>query len=277
MVRATGSGAGCGSNWPECNGSVIAFSGSTEAVIEFSHRATSGLAFLGVVALWVWARRQYQPGNRVRRAATWAVGFIAVEVLIGAALVTYEWVGDDASVARAVVDGFHLVNTLFLLTALTLTAWWAGGGAAVAFRGTEARWLAVGLGAVLVVAGAGALTALGDTLFPEATLADDLSPSSHFLVRLRTIHPIIAVITAGYLLALARRYLAWDSRPTSALARLLATLVVVQLLAGVINLALSAPLAMQLIHLLLADALWIVLVLVAVNVLAAHQREEVSV
>lgn len=272
-MRATGSGAGCGSHWPECNGQVVPFSGSTETAIEFTHRATSGLAFIGVVALWMWARRSYRPAHRVRLASGWAALFILVEVLIGAALVTYEWVGDDASGARAVVDGLHLVNTLFLLGALTLVAWWASGGAGFRLEGSQAPWLIVGLMAVALVAAAGALTALGDTLFPEATVADDFSSSSHFLVRLRMLHPVLAVVTGGYLLVVARRHLAG---PASKFASALAVLVVVQLGAGIVNLALSAPLGMQVVHLLLADAVWVTLVLLTAASLAVRADEPVA-
>lgn len=274
MVRATGSGAGCGSHWPECNGQVVPFSGSTETAIEFTHRATSGLAFLGVVALWMWAMRSYPRAHRVRLASFWAAVFIFVEVLIGAALVTYEWVGDDASVARAVVDGLHLVNTLFLLAALTLVAWWASGGSPFRLKGPQARWLIVSLAAVVLVAAAGALTALGDTLFPESSVADDFSSSSHFLVRLRTLHPVLAVATGGYLFVVARRH---PTGPASRFAALLTVLVAVQLGAGIVNLALSAPLGMQVVHLLLADALWITLVLLTAVSLAVRAEEAVSV
>lgn len=261
VVRATGSGAGCGSDWPTCRGGVDPFSGTTETLIEFTHRATSGIAFLAVVALAIWARRLYPEGHRVRRAAWVSVIFIAGEVLIGAALVTYEWVGDDASVMRAVVDGLHLVNTLFLVGALALTAWWASGRDAFRLRGNEARLLVVGLAAVLIVAAAGAVTALGDTLFPDAGTGDDFSSDSHFLVRMRVLHPVLAAITGAYLLFVGRRF-SLDPRPiVSRLAALVGGVVIVQLVAGVANLALRAPLWMQVVHLLLSNAIWIALVL----------------
>ena len=43
-VRATGSGAGCGSHWPLCNGEVVPRSAGLATLIEFTHRATSGVA-----------------------------------------------------------------------------------------------------------------------------------------------------------------------------------------------------------------------------------------
>src|SRR5215813_13700333 len=56
-VRASGSGAGCGSHWPLCNGEVIPGSPTIKTVIEFSHRLSSGLALLLVVGALVWAFR----------------------------------------------------------------------------------------------------------------------------------------------------------------------------------------------------------------------------
>lgn len=269
IVRATGSGAGCGSHWPQCNGSIVP-EGTTESIIEFTHRATSGLAFVAVVALFLMARRLYEPRHRVRRAGAMSVVFIAVEVVIGAALVMGEWVADDTSVARAVIDGFHLVNTLFLLAALTLTAWWASGGPPItrAAMNGEARRLIVGLVGVVIVAAAGALTALGDTLFPDAALTDDFLSSSHFLVRLRVIHPLLAIALAIYLIVVSRRFSVGTREPVPSLAIGVVSLVGLQLVIGFVNLALSAPLWLQVIHLLVADALWISLVLLTATQLA---------
>src|ERR1700731_4669983 len=36
-VRATGSGAGCGSHWPLCNGEVVPVAPRIETIIEFTH------------------------------------------------------------------------------------------------------------------------------------------------------------------------------------------------------------------------------------------------
>jgi heme A synthase len=268
IVRATGSGAGCGSHWPKCNGSIVP-EGTSESVIEFAHRTTSGLAFLAVVALFLLARRVEV--TRVRRAAGAALVFMIGEVAVGAALVLGEWVGDDASVARAVIDGIHLVNTLLLLGALTLTAWWGSGGAPLRLRAmsTDGRLLVGGLGAVLVVAAAGALTALGDTLFPDASIADDLSSSSHFLVRLRVVHPVVAVATAVFLIVVARRIAARRDGFGERIVVTVAAIAGAQLFVGFTNLGLGAPVWMQVVHLLVSNALWIALVLAAANELSA--------
>src|SRR6266540_6286398 len=85
FVRASGSGAGCGSHWPLCNGEVVPVNPSIERVIEFTHRGMSGVALLLVLGMVIWAFRAYPPG-RVRRGAVASMIFILIEALIGAAL-----------------------------------------------------------------------------------------------------------------------------------------------------------------------------------------------
>jgi len=176
----------------------------------------------------------------------------------------------------------HLANTFVLLAALTLTAWWASGGAPVRLRGQGALgWLFVlGLLGVLLVGASGAITALGDTLFPSETLADglraDLSAGSHFLIQLRVIHPLLAVLVGVYSIIVGR--LAAAGRPgvaTRRLAWVLGALFAAQLLVGVVNVALLAPIFMQIIHLLMADLVWMALVLAAAAALAVHEPARV--
>ncbi len=273
-VRATGSGAGCGAHWPLCNGVAIPRSMNTEMVVEFTHRLSSGLAFLLVASLLVAAWRSYPKAHRVRRTALLAMIFMVLEALVGAGLVLFEYVAHDASLGRVITISIHLINTFLLLASLTLTAWFASGGAGISLEGRGlAKWaLGLGFAGVLVLGVSGAITALGDTLFPVASLAEgiqqDLTPTAHFLVRLRVWHPVIAIITSSYLIYLSRRYS--SNRPErilQVLAWSLGAVILVQLLAGLVNLSLLAPVAMQLIHLFLADLVWIVLVLYAAAVL----------
>src|SRR5690606_7460601 len=145
-VRATGSGAGCGSHWPLCNGEVIPRSPTAETLIEFSHRVTSGLALLLVVVMVVWARRLFPKGHPARLGAWLSLGVMVLEALLGAGLVLFGLVADDDSVARAVVMGLHLVNTLVLLGARTLAAWWASGGRPFRVGGHAGMGLLFGIG-----------------------------------------------------------------------------------------------------------------------------------
>ena len=269
-VRATGSGAGCGSHWPTCNGQVIPRTDSTATFIEFTHRVTSGLAFLLVALQLVWALRAFPKGHPVRAGAAASMFFMVTEAGVGALLVLFEYVADNASVGRAVWMAVHLVNTFLLVAAMTCTVWWARGGAPIRLRaqGATASLLGAGMAATLIVGVTGAIAALGDTLFAARSLAEglaqDLSPTAHFLVQLRAMHPVAAALTGAYLFYLRAAIPARRPSPSvRRLANLTGALVAVQLGAGVVNLALLAPVWMQLVHLLLADLLWISLVLLS--------------
>jgi heme A synthase len=276
-VRASGSGAGCGAHWPLCNGEIIPRSPSVETLIEYSHRLTSGLALAAVVAVLVWTRRVMPAGHPARRGAAWSVFFMLTEAAVGAGLVLFELVADNATMARAMFMAAHLVNTFFLVAAQALTAWWLSGGRRVspgARRATSAVWLALGAG-LLLSGMSGAVAALGDTLYPAAThaegLAQTLSPTSHVLLRLRALHPLIAV-TAGILLMAAAPRLAADGDDTATrLGRGVVVLAGVQMVGGLVNVLLLAPVWMQMAHLLIADALWISFVLLGAQVLAAPE------
>ena len=265
FVRASGSGAGCGNHWPLCNGVVLPKAPAVETLIELTHRLTSGLALL--VVLWlVWlARSSFPPRHRVRWAAWLSLVLIVIEALLGAGLVKFELVAQNDSAERAIVLAAHLVNTQFLIAALALTAWWAGGAPPLRLRslGVRGVWLAVVALALLAVGVSGAVASLGNTLFPAESLRDglrqDLDPTSHFLLRLRVLHPFFAVGTGLLAILVALRAPHWRdaTRPGAAQGRTVVLVVVVQWTLGTMTLLLLAPIPMQLLHLLTADVLWI--------------------
>ena len=279
-VRASGSGAGCGQHWPLCNGQVIPRAEQVQTLVEFAHRITSGISLILAVALLVWALRIFPQGHLARRGAKLTMIFIVIESLLGAGLVLFQLVNHNTSAARAVASGVHLVNTLLLVGAITLTAWWAGGGQAIRLRGQGAAgWmLGVGVLAVLALGATGAITALGDTLFPSESLgagfAEDLNPTAHFLIRLRFWHPALAIATGIYLLVISQ--ILSRQRPSQGAqlgATLLLLLFLAQLGVGAINLALLAPITLQIIHLLMADLVWVALVLLSAATLSGDAPE----
>ncbi|WP_299024282.1 COX15/CtaA family protein, partial [uncultured Thermanaerothrix sp.] len=205
-VRATGSGAGCGSHWPLCNGEVLPRSPQVETLIEFAHRVTSGLALLLVIILVGGAIKLYSRRHPIRFAAYASLFFTLTEALIGAGLVLFELVADNTSLERGWAMSLHLLNTLFLLAALTGAAWFSGWAEGQSWRWDRSNWVLF-LGAWLgmgLLGVSGAITALGDTLFPASSLheglAQDFSPSAHLFLRLRVFHPGIAVLVGGYII-----------------------------------------------------------------------------
>jgi cytochrome c oxidase assembly protein subunit 15 len=267
-VRASGSGAGCGNHWPLCNGDVVPRAPRLETIIEFTHRMTSAVSLLATGWLAVWSALRFPRDHRVRRYALLSVVFLFAEALLGAGLVLFEFVASNASVGRAFYLSLHLVNTQFLLAALVLTAWYSRESASAIVRASP-RVMAA-LPVAVVVSVTGAIAALGDTLYPVASLAEgmrqDLSTASSFLLRLRVLHPVLAVLAAGYFAYAATSVLRSKPRPlASQIALAVIVLAVAQLGAGTINITLLAPVWMQLMHLLLADLLWLSLVLLAVE------------
>jgi len=266
FVRASGSGAGCGNHWPLCNGEVVPQAAEIHTLIEFTHRMMSGVAFFAVAALWLWGLRIFPRRNRVRTMALASFCFLISEALLGAGLVLFDYVGANGSAGRALYLSLHLANTLLLLAAIALTAWFSREPDGATGRVPGVFAVAVPLG--LLVCVSGAIAALGDTLFPALSLRDglrqDFSGTAHFLLRLRIFHPALAV-SAGVVFAwIAISFLrANGRREVNRLALALLVVTAVQLCAGAANLALLAPIWMQIVHLLLADLVWVSLVLLA--------------
>lgn len=266
-VRATGSGAGCGAHWPLCDGEVIPRAPDTARVIEFTHRVTSGLAGLLSLAVAIAAALTHPQGHGVRKAAWAQLFFMVTESLVGAGLVIFEYVAHDTSEARALWTTAHLVNTFMLVSAMVVLLWRAYGGRPLRFsdQGSVGWAVALALGLTLLVGVSGSITALGATLFPVTSLRDglaaDFAPTAHLFVRLRLWHIPIAVGTALFTCA-AAAFLAIErpSKWTHRFAWWVVISFLVQLGLGTVNLVLHAPVALQILHLLVADAAWISLV-----------------
>ena len=274
-VRATGSGAGCGAHWPLCNGEVVPRAPDTAMLIEFSHRVTSGLALVLVFVLAAWIWRTKAAGHPARRAGVASAVFIVVEALLGAGLVLFGLVARDESLARAMVMPLHLANTMVLLLCLTLTAHFLSGGAPVAISGrTRTFGILVGLLVLMIGVGkTGAIAALGDTLYPASSFLDgleaDLAPTSQLLLRLRILHPALGVAAGAMLVfGTAAVPLGAADRRGQLAKRAVVALAIVQVVLGFVNVWLLAPVWMQLTHLLVADLLWIALVVLAASALA---------
>jgi heme a synthase len=269
LVRATGSGAGCGDHWPLCNGTVIQHSPHLDTIIEFTHRLTSGISFFSVVGLMVWTFAATVRGHLARAASIASVAFTLVEAVLGALLVKLGLTAQSHSPLRPAYLALHLANTLLLLAALTLTVHMLSrreGYLRRKIRLVSPAGALMGLLVVLVVGVTGSLAALGDTLFPAtslgAALQQDFSSGSTWLLRWRWTHPTVAFLASIFLIWIlvraAQRSTHWNNR---GLAAIVLMLLAAQYLLGVLDVFLLAPVWLQLAHLLGADALWIALVI----------------
>lgn len=271
-VRATGSGAGCGDKWPQCGGEVLGASAKTQTIIEFTHRATSGIALIMVGVLVIWAWRATNRRDWARYSAILSAVFLANEALLGAALVLLGHVAQDRSSARILFLCLHFGNTLLLLAMLAVTAWWLRFDSSLRFIRAPREVVAIGTGllATMVIGITGAVAALGDTLFPavslRSSLAQDFGSGTPALLRLRLVHPIVALTAAVYVLwvifALVRR-----QGRTSTAAIALLVLFCGQIGIGMVNVLLLAPIWLQILHLFVADVLWITLVIASADLL----------
>lgn len=268
VVRATLSGAGCGDHWPMCNGEIVPVAPSVETMVEFTHRLTSGLAWIFAFGFVLWSRRAFAKGHLARRGAALGLVFMTTEALIGAGLVLTKMVADNPDAARGWWAAAHLLNTFALLTALTLHAHWANGGRPVPLAPRFRAAFALVFTLLAVVGATGAIAALGDTLFPAASLRDalaqDVDAGAHIFLRLRTLHPVFALAAAaGAMFLGGARFSRGGS--DARLGLVVASVAVLQTGLGFLNVMLLAPTWLQLVHLVIADGLWIGLVLLRVG------------
>ena len=276
VVRATGSGAGCGEHWPLCNGTILQPSPTLHTLIELSHRISAGaIDSILIVVLIVWTWRKTVPGHLARWAAGLTVVLTITEGALGAVLVEFGLTAQSQSPMRAPIEALHLSNTLLLLASLALTAQMLG--RQIAFRFSTVRLSnpirsILGLLAIMAVGVTGSMAALGDTLFPATSLsnalAQDLAADSNWLLRWRWTHPTIAILATIFLIWILTQaskrptVFASESSPSNRkLAAIVVSLLVLQCLLGALDVWLLAPVWMQILHLLGADLLWTALVI----------------
>ena len=280
-VRATGSGAGCGSRWPLCNGEFLPTTPRTQTVIEFTHRVTSGLSLVLVAILLIWCWRRTAKGDWPRYSAVAAAVLLLNEALLGAPLVLFDHAGGlDRSTTHALFSCLHFGNTLVLLAALGLTARWiSSGGRRFSAVRTPYQIIATRLGlvSVMVIGITGSLSSFGDTIFPADSLRravlQDFSSSGPTLLRLRVLHPIAVVVGSMYVLWLLQAF--WRKQERSAWMSLLPITLTGQIALGAMNVILLAPVWLQMTHLLVAEILWILLALASADQLFASHHSGV--
>ena len=283
-VSISGSGDGCGESWPLCPNLISETRPSLfETLVEFSHRATSGLALLMVIALFFWARRAFDPDHLARRGARWTLFFIVVESLLGAGLVLFRWVDTNISLARAIVQPIHLANTFLLMASLGLTVLWSSGKATIYWRENRPirPHLILLLTSIIVIGSFGTIASLATTIFPSESffegIAKDFAREAHYLIRLRIWHPIIATVVGAFILYLNRTLpnLYPDPRVQRTL-EALTLIYLIQFAMGGLNAILLAPAWLQLVHLLGAHLLWLTGIWLSAAVLSIAKRSNLT-
>ncbi|HEX8465788.1 MAG TPA: heme o synthase [Abditibacterium sp.] len=275
-LRASGSGDGCGVSWPDCGGSFTLGSGAhKKTLIEYAHRASTML--LGVLLLGqiVWAWRMFPRRHPVKFALGAALFFTLLESWIGKALVNKGFVAYSQAPERVFWFAGHQVNTLMLAAAFALAAWWGSGQPTLKLRG-QGPFLAMALGSVIALLGltiTGAISALGDTLYPPTShlqvMEQALLPTANTIMKARPTHPYTAVVVAMFLSLAAGLFS--HLRPSAQTRRFAYGVWIMlgaQMVIGLLNIGLLAPIWMQVIHTAGADVLWLSLILMCAAGLA---------
>ncbi len=279
VVRATHSGDGCGKSWPGCADNFVPTSTeNVSRIIEFSHRTVSGLNLVFVAVLMVMVLRMFASGHPARRSAVASMIFIIFEAAIGALIVLYGWVAHDTSTPRQVSVPLHLVNTFALTAVLALTVWHVREGGRLSFADRRLVRQLGGLALlILLMAATGATTSLADTLFRADTLgeglAQDFDSASALIVRLRVLHPFVAVSSAALI-----GWFVWhrldevERAGRTWPARFVLICLALQVGLGVLHIALLTPLATGLMHLAVALVLWLAFAFFAFGMLAGPRQ-----
>ena len=263
FVRATGSGDGCGATWPTCKGRIIPSLSDTSELIEFSHRSVSGV--LLIVTLIIFAKtRKYQKDSLVRTVTNYLTFFVIFEALIGAVIVIFEWVGLNSSLPRIIAVPIHLVNTFGLL-----------GCYAILYKILDENIEEITsmfnknfifISSLFLLSGAtGSIAALADVLFPSASFIEgflaDFDMTSEVLTRLRILHPIVSsalsIVLYVYSIRINKKY--------NIRVKPLQTLIFVAVFLGFLNVLSNIILPLSILHLAIADFLWISYIYVSID------------
>jgi len=286
FLRASLSGDGCGEHWLTCGGEVVPSAPQLKTQIEFFHRITSSLAGIVVIGLLVsaivkWAKEKSARNGLLVRMSIASLIFIIIEGIVGGLLVLTGNTAANWTPTRPFWMAAHLINTFTLIAVLALTAWFASGGKSFSFFKAPRKVLLLiilGILGIFIVGMSGSIAALSSMLFPSSTLSEgiakDFSATSHYILRLRVFHPILSVATGFYLVFLASwmKSKAKENKNVVRWSNILSGLVLIQFASGAITLLTLAPIVMQLVHLFLADAVWIAFVISAASFLAHSDR-----
>ena len=263
IVRATGSGDGCGASWPTCNGRVIPSLETSSEIIEFSHRSISGVLLIVTLLLFVKSKDPDTPLLH-KKIINYLTFFVLLEAAIGAVIVIYEWVGLNSSLPRIIAVPLHLVNTFALLGFYTLIFYLLRESENKLSNFFDKR-IKIAFVLFFLTGATGSITALADVLFPSASFVEgfieDFDSTSEVLTRLRILHPFVSTILSIFLFSESNRF----KKEFAIDASIIKVLVIVGVILGVLNVVSNIILPLSILHLLLADLLWITYVYKAVE------------
>ncbi len=245
-VRISHSGNGCGDHWPLCHGDFIPDLQNKKTVVEFSHRIMSGLYGLLVIGIFAYLRKK-SDNSQQKKVSIYLLIFMIIEALLGALLVKQNLVTVNDSILRLVVMSLHQLNS-FLLTGVTYLLYLS------TQQSLNIRLTKLNI-AFLILAVSGAIASLAATLFPSTSVFEgimkDFSENSHLFVRLRIIHPILALTLVSSVIY----WLQTRVKTSKEASRLVLSLFVAMLI-GIVTLMTLSPTWLKITHLMMAHFIW---------------------
>ncbi len=272
-VRISHSGDGCGESWPLCAGEFIPTSGAKKTWIEYAHRLMSGSYGIWVILLFIYTRKNI-PFEALKKWSGILLVLMLIEALLGAKLVLFKLVGSNDSLMRVFAMALHQINSLLLtgatfvlyltakkiLQSETTRAPFSQGAHQLSWVRIPTPWKLIVIG-LLLVAMVGSWASLSNTLHPSDGLWEgllkDFSDESHYLVKLRFLHPLLASLFCfSIIFWKLGKYMAEPRQQDLLIAAGFAA----AFLFGWATLIFLAPVWMKLTHLIFAHLLWALII-----------------
>ena len=250
IVRITGSGMGCGDDWPLCNGHLLPPFDDLATVIEWGHRqiavVVSVLVF-GLAGYSAWGRGKGEGGGVAplrRRAAYLAAALLVAQIALGAITVIL------ALPHWTVI--LHLGTAMLILAALLVAA---TGRQPLAAPGPARAAMALAL-ATVVLGGLTAKLGAGTACLGFPLCNGQLWPDGNYLQHAHWTHRLLAYGFAGYVAW-------WAVRHPSRGARIVLLVLLAQIAVAAAMVLLDLPTAWRATHVAVGTALWAATVLAA--------------
>lgn len=265
IVRISGSGMGCGDNWPKCYGYWFPPMSRPDLIVEVSHRYLASLLVLAVCTLAVatWAKRRHAGVSG--RGGPLRTAFGAVAAVFGAALLGGVTV-KLGNAPYATVAHWLMAMTLLALVAATAIRAGALGGTAVRTQRGSARAVQLGMTAAVLAILAVALggmtakypgAAVGCTGFPDCNRNAAVVASS---VAIQLVHRTIAFTLLGWVILSAwimRRRRASEAHVVVLAAYTVLGLVLTQIVVAASMVLLHLPPVLRSLHEATGVGIWL--------------------
>jgi heme A synthase len=257
LVRATGSGLGCGDDWPECGGKLVPSMAHLTTAIEYTHRLVAATVIVLIGSLVVSAFRTHRENRPILIASTGALLLVLGQAVLGAIVVKLDL--HAISVVLHLAAALSLVALLIYLTGLAFAA---DGSLSGPTTTSGSRLAAVAAGATLVqlligsyVSGRDAGLTYKDWPLMDGKIVPPMPGSAYALqFTHRAVAVIAGVVVLAAVIAFIRRR---DILPAAArLAWITASLYLLEILIGGANVLTSLNSAVVTAHLLTGALIW---------------------